>query len=61
MGGLEVHERQLFTVLSEGSHPVRVHVDPVHTCQEVSDDGDWIEVLGNDVWQPTTYLQGSFG
>ena len=40
MGGLEVHEHQLFLVFSDGSHPVGVHVDPVHTCQEVSCDGD---------------------
>ena len=39
MGGLEVHEHQLFTVFSEGRHPVGVHADPVHTCQEVSGDG----------------------
>ena len=61
MGGLEVHEHQLFTVFSKGSHLVGVHDDPVHTCQEVLGDGDWIEVEGNDVWQPTTYLQRSFG
>ena len=61
MGGLEVHEHQLFTVFSEGSHPVGVHADPVHTCQEVSGDGDRIDVEGNDVRRPTTYLQRSFG
>ena len=44
MGGLEVHEHQLFTVFSEGSHPVGVHADQVHTSQEVSGDGDRIEV-----------------
>ena len=49
MDGLEVHEHQLFTVLSEGSHPVGVHVNPVHTCQEVSSDGDRIKVEQNDV------------
>ena len=54
MGGLEVHEHQLFTVFSEGSHPVGVHADPLHTCQEVSGDGDRIEVEGNDVRRPTT-------
>ena len=52
MGGLEVHEHQLFTVFSEGSHPVGVHADPVHTCQEVSGDGDRIDVEGNDVRDP---------
>ena len=52
MGGLEVHEHQLFTVFSEGSHPVGVHADPVHTCQEVSGDGDRINVEGNDVRRP---------
>ena len=61
MGGVEVQEHQLFPVFSDGSHPVRVHADPVHTCQEVSGDGDQIEVEGNDVWRPTTYLQRSFG
>ena len=50
MGGVEVHEHQLFPVLSDGSHPVGAHADPVHTYQEVSGDGDWIEVDGNDVW-----------
>ena len=49
MGGLEVHDHQLFTVFSEGSHPVGVHADLVHTCQEVSGDGDRIDVEGNDV------------
>ena len=49
MGGLEVHEHQLFTIFSEGSHPVGVPADPVHTCQEVSGDGDRIDVEGNDV------------
>jgi hypothetical protein len=49
MGGLEVHEHQLFPVFSDGSHPVGVHADPVHTCQEVLGDGDRIEVEGNDV------------
>ena len=70
MGGLEVHEHQLFTVFSEGSHPVGVHADPVpakkframvigsmsremmygdplHTCKEVSANGDQIEVEGH--------------
>ena len=61
MGGLEVHEHQLFTVFSEGSHLVGVHGDPVHTCQEVSGDVDRIDVEGNDVRRPTTYLQRSFG
>ena len=73
MGGLEVHEHQLFTVFSEGSHPVGVHADqyiptkkframvigsmsremmygdPLHTCKEVSANGDWIEVEGHHV------------
>ena len=49
MGGLEVHEHQLFTVFSEGSHPVGVHADPLDTCEEVSGDGDRIDVEGNDV------------
>ena len=49
MGGLEVHENQLFTVFSVCSHPVGVHADPIHTCQEVLGDGDRIEVEGNDV------------
>ena len=49
MGGLEVHEHQLFTVFSEGGHPVGVHADPVHTYQEVLGDGDRIDVEGNDV------------
>ena len=57
MGGLEVHEHQRFTVFSEGSHPVGVHADPVHTYQEVLGDGDQIDVEGNDVRRPTTYLQ----
>ena len=61
MGGLEVHEHQLFTVLSDGSHLVGVHADPVHNCQEVLGGGDRIEVEGNDVRRPTTYLQRSFG
>ena len=61
MGGLEVHEHQLFTVFSEGSHLVGVHADLVHTYEEVSGDGDRIEVEGNDVRRPTTYLQRSFG
>ena len=61
MGGLEVHEHQLFTVFSDGSHLVEVHADLVHTCQEVSGDGDRIKVEGNDVRRPTTYLQRSFG
>ena len=60
MGGLEVHEHQLSPVSFDSSHPVGVHADPVHTCQEVSGDGDQIEVEGNDVWRPTTYLQRSF-
>ena len=49
MGGLEVHEHQLFLVLSVGSHPVGAHADPVHACQEVLGDGDRIDVEGNDV------------
>ena len=49
MGGLEVHEHQLFIVFSKGSHLVGVHADPVHTCQEVFSDGDRIEDAGNDV------------
>ena len=57
MGGLEVHEHQLFTIFSEGSHLVGVHADPVHTCQEVSGDAAPIDVEGNDVRRPTTYLQ----
>ena len=61
MGGVEVHENQLFPVLSDGSHPVGARADLVHTCKEVLGDGDWIEVEGNDVWRPTTYLQRSFG
>ena len=61
MGDPEVHEHQLFTVFSEGSHPVGVHADPVHTFQEVPGDGERIDVEGNDVRQPTTYLQRSFG
>ena len=42
MGGLEVHEHQLFTVFSEGSHPVGVHADPVHTCKKF-----WAMVIGS--------------
>ena len=61
MGGLEVHEHQLFTIFSEGSHTVGVHADPVHTYQEVPGDGDRIDVEGNDVRRHTTYLQRSFG
>ena len=61
MGGVEVHEHQLFLVLSDGSHLVGAHADPVYTCQEVSGDGDRIKVEGNDVWRPTTYLQRNFG
>ena len=61
MGGLEVHEHQLFTAFSEGNHPVGFHVDPGHTCQEVSGNGDRIDVEGNDVRRHTTYLQISFG
>ena len=61
MGGLEVDGHQLFTVFSEGSHPVGVHADLVHTCKEVLGDGDQIDVEGNDVRGPTTYLQRSFG
>ena len=34
MGGLEVHEHQLFPVFSDGIHPVGVHADPVHTCKK---------------------------
>ena len=71
MGGLEVHEHQLFTVFSEGNHPVGVQPtqyipakkframvigsmsmemmsgDPLHTCKEVSANGDRIEVEGH--------------
>ena len=61
MGGVEVHEHQLVSVLSDGSHPVGAHADLVYTCQEVSGDGDQIDVEGNDVRRPTTYLQRSFG
>ena len=61
MGGVEVHEHQLFLILSDGSHPVGAHDKPLHTYQEVLGDGDWIKVEGNDVWRPTTYLQRSFG
>ena len=61
MGGVEVHEHQLLLVLSDGNHPMGVHADPVHTYQEVSGDGDWIDVEGNDVRRPTTYPQRSFG
>ena len=61
MGGLEVHEHELFPVFSNGSHPMGVHADPVHTYQEVLGDGDWIEVEANDVRRPTTYLEKSFG
>ena len=61
MGSLEVREHQIFTVFSKGSHPVVVHADPVHTCQEVLGDGDRIGVEGNDVRRHTTYLQRSFG
>ena len=61
MGGVEVHEHQLFPVLFDGNHPVGAHADPVHTCQEVLGDGDWIEVEGNDVRWTTTYQQRSFG
>ena len=71
MGGLEVHEHQLFTIFFEGSHPVGVHADrtcekfqamvigsksremmygdPLHTCKEVSANGDRIEVEGHHV------------
>ena len=54
MGGMEVYENQLFTVFpfSEGSHPVGVHADPVHTCQEVSGDGDRIKVEGKMYGDP---------
>ena len=34
MGGLEVHEHQLFPVFSDGGHPVGVHADPIHTCKK---------------------------
>ena len=34
MVGLEVHEHQLFPVFSDGSHPVGVYADPVHTCKK---------------------------
>ena len=61
MGGLEVHEHQLFPVFSDGSHLVGVFAILVHTCQEVSGDGDRIKVEGNDVRRPITYLQRSFG
>ena len=61
MGGLEVHKNQLFPIFSDGSHPVGVHADPIHTCQEVAGDGDRIDVEGNDVRRPTTHLQRSFG
>ena len=47
MGGLEVHEYQLFTVFSEGSHLVGVHADPVHTCKEVSANAGRNEVKGH--------------
>ena len=71
MGGLQVHEHQLFTVFSEGNQPVGVHADlvhtckkframvirsksremmygdPLHTCKEVSANGDRIEVEGH--------------
>ena len=55
MGGLEVHEHQLFTVFSEGSHLVGVHAmsremmygDTLHTCKEVSANGDQIQVEGH--------------
>ena len=37
-----------------------VHADPVHTYQEVSGDGDWIDVEGNDVQRPLhTYKEVS--
>ena len=73
MGGLEVHEHQLFPVFFDDSHPVGVHADPVytckkfwvllirsksremmygdrlHTCKEVSANGDRIEVEGHHV------------
>ena len=61
MGGVEVHEHQLFPVFSDDIHSVGVNADPVHTCQEVWGDGDRIEVEGSDVRRPTTYLQRSFG
>ena len=71
MGGMEVHEHQLFTVFSEGSHqwefmptqyiPAKkframvigsksremMYGDPLHTCKEVSANGDRIEVEGH--------------
>ena len=60
MGGLEVHENQLFPVFSDGSHLVGVHADPIHTCQEVSGDSERIEVEGNDVGDPLhTYKEVS--
>ena len=34
MGGLEVHEHQLFPIFCDGNHPVGVHADPVHTCKK---------------------------
>ena len=73
MGGLEVHEHQLFTVFFEGSHqwefmptqyiPAKkframvigsmsremMYGDPLHTCKEVSANGDRIEVEGHHV------------
>ena len=52
MGGLEVHEHQPFTVFSEGSHPVGVHADPVHTINVVEGDKDWITVEGVDARYP---------
>ena len=61
MGVLEVHEHQLLPIFSDDSDPVGVHADLVYTCQEVSGDVDRIEVEGNDVRRPTTYLQRSFG
>ena len=50
MGGLEVHEHQLFTVFSEGSHPVGVHVELVRTCREDLGDGDRIKDEAHGVW-----------
>ena len=42
MGVPEVHEHQLFPVFSDGSHPVGVHADQVHTCKKF-----WAMVIGS--------------
>ena len=55
-GGLEVHEHQLFPILSDDSHPVGVHADPVHTVNVVEGDGDWIAVKGVDARHPTIVM-----